>query len=72
MSTGGKPLHYGRDGTNRFDAGDNSYGVLYLGPTLRTALMESVLHEHRRDRDKKPSIALAEVHSRLVREVGGL
>ena len=68
----GTPLHYGRDGTNRFDAADNSYGVLYLGLTLPTALMESVFHKHRWDRDPKRSIALAEVRSRLVRAVGVL
>lgn len=68
----GEPLHYGRDGTNRFDAADKSYGVLYLGLSLPTALMESVFHEHRWDRDEKRSISLAEVHSRLVRAVGVL
>lgn len=66
----GTPLHYGRDGTNRYDAADSSYGVLYLGLTLPTALMESVFHKHRWDRDEKRSIALAEVHSRMVRAVG--
>lgn len=65
-----KPLYFGRDGTNRYDAPDNSYGVLYLGLTLPTALMESVFHKHRWDQDEKRSIALAEVHSRLVRVVG--
>ena len=68
----GEPLHYGRDGTNRFDAADKSYGVLYLGLSLPTALMESVFHGHRWDRDEKRSIALAEVHSRLVRAIGVL
>ena len=68
----GEPLHYGRDGMNRFDAADNSYGVLYLGLSLPTALMESVFHEHRWARDEKRSISLAEVHSRLVRAIGVL
>jgi len=67
-----KPLHYGRDGTNRYDAPDNSYGVLYLGLKLPTALMESVFHKHRWDQDEKRSIALAEVRSRLVRADGML
>ena len=67
-----QPLHYGRDGTNRYDAADNSYGVLYLGFTLPTALMESVFHKHQWDRDHKRSIALAEIRSRLVRAVGVL
>lgn len=66
----GTPLHYGRDGTNRYDAADSSYGVLYLGLTLPTALMEPVFHKHRWDRDEKRSIALTEVRSRLVRAVG--
>ena len=65
-----QPLHYGREGTNRYDAADNSYGVLYLGRTLPTALMESVFHKHQWDRDEKRSIALAEIRSRLVRAVG--
>ena len=26
-----RPLHYGRDGTNRYDAARQHYGVLYLG-----------------------------------------
>jgi hypothetical protein len=68
----GKPLHHGCDGTNRYDAPDNSYGVLYLGLTLPTALMESVFHKHQWDRDDRRSITLAEVRSRLVRAVGVL
>lgn len=66
----GEPLYYGRDGTNRYDAPTKSYGVLYLGRDLPTALMESVFHKHQWDRDSKRSIALAEVQSRLVRAVG--
>ena len=67
-----KPLYYGRDGTNRYDAPARNYGVLYLGRDLPTALMESVFHKHRWDKDTKRSIALAEVESRLVRAVGVL
>ena len=68
----GQRLYFGRDGTNRYDAPDGRYGVLYLGLTLPTALMESVFHKHHWDRDPRRSIALAEVHSRLVRAVGVL
>lgn len=66
------PLYYGRDGTNRYDAPGRDYGVLYLGRDLPTALMESVFHQHRWDRNAKRSIALAEVQRRLVRAVGVL
>ncbi len=66
----GKPLYYGRDGTNRYDDPAQRYGVLYLGRDLSTALMESVFHKHQWDRDFTRSIALAEVHDRLVRAVG--
>jgi hypothetical protein len=67
-----KPLYYGRDGTNRYDDPRRLYGVLYLGHNLPTALMESVFHKHQWDKDRKRSIALAEVRSRLVRAVGVL
>jgi hypothetical protein len=67
-----KPLHYGRDGTNRYDAPARDYGVLYLGRDLPTALMESVFHKHQWDKDTQRSIALAEVQNRLVRAVGVL
>lgn len=66
----GTSLYYGRDGTNRYDAPARNYGVLYLGRDLPTALMESVFHKHRWDRDTERSIALTEVRSRLVRVVG--
>lgn len=65
-----KPLYFGRDGTNRYDALAKDYGVLYLGRDLPTALMESVFHKHQWDRDTKRSIALAEIERRLVRAVG--
>lgn len=68
----GTLLHYGRDGTNRYDDPAKHYGVLYLGRDLPTALMESVFHKHQWDRDAKRSISLAEVQSRLVRAVGVL
>jgi hypothetical protein len=66
----GSALHFGRDGTNRYDAPARDYGVLYLGLDLPTALMESVFHKHHWDRETSRSIALAEVRSRLVRVVG--
>ncbi len=65
-----KPLYYGNKGTNRYDAPERDFGVLYLGRDLPTALMESVFHQHRWLRDIERSIALAEVRSRLVRIVG--
>jgi hypothetical protein len=68
----GTPLHYGRDGTNRYDAPKRTYGVLYLGRDLPTALMESVFHKHRWLTDANRSIALKEIQSRLVRAVGVL
>lgn len=68
----GQPLHYGRDGTNRYDAPGKDFGVLYLGRDLPTALMESVFHKHRWDRDARRAVALAEVQRRLVRAVGVL
>nr|WP_267922386.1 RES family NAD+ phosphorylase [Xanthomonas hortorum] len=68
----GAPLYFGRDGTNRYDAPRQDYGVLYLGRDLPTALMESVFHKHQWDRDARRSIALAEVERRLVRAVGVL
>lgn len=68
----GKPLYYGRDGTNRYDAPGRDYGALYLGRDLPTALMESVFHKHQWDKDTKRSIALAEIRSRVVRAVGVL
>lgn len=68
----GTPLYYGHDGTNRYDDPSQSYGVLYLGGDLSTALMESVFHKHQWLTDTKRSIALKEVQSRLVRAVGVL
>lgn len=66
----GQDLFYGRDGSNRYDAVDGSYGVLYLGADLPTALMESVFHQHQWHRRKMRNISLHEVRSRLVRAVG--
>lgn len=68
----GSPLYYGRNGTNRYDDPARTYGVLYLGRDLSTALMESVFHKHQWLADEKRSIALKEVESRLVRAVGVL
>ena len=67
-----QPLFYGRDGTNRYDDPKRSYGVLYLGHDLPTALMESVFHKHQWLTDSKRSITLQEIQSRLVRAVGVL
>lgn len=68
----GTKLHFGRDATNRYDSPDRSYGVLYLGFDLSTALMESVFHQHRWHRSAKRTISIAEVNSRMVRAVGVL
>jgi hypothetical protein len=68
----GEPLYYGCDGTSRYDDPKKSYGVIYLGCDLPTALMESVFHKHQWLRDAKRSIALKEIQSRLVRAVGVL
>lgn len=64
------PLHFGRDRTNRYDDPKQTYGALYLGRDLPTALMESVFHEHEWDRDTQRAITLTEIRSRLVRVVG--
>ncbi len=68
----GSPLYYGRSGTNRYDDPAGTYGVLYLGHDLPTALMESVFHKHQWLEDTKRSIALKEVSARMVRAVGVL
>lgn len=67
-----QPLHYGRDGKNRYDAPDQNYGVLYLGFDLATALMESVFHKHAWTVSKKRPITLSEIGCRLVRVVGAM
>jgi len=66
----GSPLYYGCSGTNRYDDSARTYGVLYLGHDLPTALMESMFHKHQWLEDAKRSIALKEVHARMVRAVG--
>lgn len=66
------PLHFGRRATNRYDAPDRDYGVLYLGRDLATALMESVFHAHGWLQDHRRTVSIAEVHNRLVRVVGVL
>lgn len=66
------PLHFGRDGNNRYDAPNRDYGVLYLGRDLPTALMESVFHKHKWNEDAQRHIAWDDVLSRLVRGVGVL
>lgn len=68
----GSPLYYGHNSTNRYDDPARTYGVLYLGRDLPTALMESVFHKHQWLADVKRSIALKEVQGRVVRAVGVL
>ena len=65
----GSPLYYGRSGTNRYDDPARTYGVLYLGRDLSTALMSRCFTSTSGWRTKR-SIALKEVESRLVRAVG--
>jgi hypothetical protein len=66
------PLHYGRDGVNRYDAADGSYGVLYLGCDLPTALMESVFRQHRWSAVGQRLVTWAEIQRRMVRVIGVL
>jgi len=68
----GGPLYFGRSGTNRYDDPTRTYGVLYLGRDLPTALMESLFHRHQWLEDTKRSIALKEIQARMVRAVGML
>ena len=42
-----KPLHFGNAKQNRFDDPKGIYGVLYAGPVLTTAFVESVFHNRR-------------------------
>jgi hypothetical protein len=72
MAYRNKPLRYGRNGANRYDSPMRSYGVLYLGRDLPTALMESVFHKHQWLMDANRSITLAEIQGRMVRAVGVL
>lgn len=65
-----QPLHFGRSGENRYDAPNRDYGVLYVGSTLATALMESVFHEHDWDRNPNRSIGMAAIQRRIVRIIG--
>ncbi len=65
-------LYFGRDGVHRYDARDGRFGMLYLAQDLPTALMESMFHNHRWHMQKRRSVALAEVQSRMVRVVGVL
>ena len=66
----GSALYFGNDGTNRYDDPGKSYGVLYLGFELRTALMESVFHKHQWHQRTRRTITRTEVGRRMVRAVG--
>lgn len=68
----GTQLYFGRDGVNRYDDPQRTYGVLYLGFELPTALMESVFHQHDWHEQTTRAIARAEVSQRMVRAVGVL
>lgn len=64
------PLHFGRTGSNRYDAPDGTFGVLYLGFDLATVLMESMFRNHRWHRRKRRAVSLTEVKNRIVRVIG--
>lgn len=64
-----EPPYFGRGAAHRYDAPDKSYGVLYLGPDLATALMESVFHKHQWATVKKRTVSQTEVALRMVRFV---
>lgn len=64
------PIFFGRSGTNRWDAPDKSYGVMYAGETWQAAFMESVLHEPSKKRVleselEKRSISLVKTSTAL-------
>ena len=64
------PLHFGRTGSNRYDAPDGTFGVLYLGFDLATVLMKSMFRNHRWHRRKRRAVSLIEVKNRIVRVIG--
>lgn len=66
----GSALYFGKDGTNRYDDPSRSYGVLYLGFELPTALMESVFHKHQWHKRTRRTITRTEVDRRMVRAIG--
>jgi RES domain len=66
------PLHFGADGTNRYDDPDRAYGVLYLAYDLQTVLMESLFHQHQWHKQKKRSVTRSEAARRMIRAVGVL
>jgi hypothetical protein len=68
----GSPLHFGAAASNRYDAADKSYGVLYAAFDLPTALMESVFHKHRWPSRKRRTITRTELNQRMVRMIGAL
>lgn len=63
-------MHFGKDATNRYDDPGQSFGVLYLGFELSTALMESVFHKHRWHQRTRRTISRTEVGRRMVRAIG--
>ncbi len=64
------PLHFAREGNNRYDDPAGRFGTLYLAFDLDTALMESVFHTHRWHRTRQRNITQNEVKLRMVRAVG--
>jgi hypothetical protein len=66
----GQALYFGVSAYCRYDDPACTYGVLYLGKDLATALMESVFHSHNWDTDKSRSISMADIRTRMVRAVG--
>ena len=66
----GQKLYFGVSAECRYDDPACTYGVLYLGADLATALMESVFHKHKWDTDPSRSISMADIQQRMVRAVG--
>jgi hypothetical protein len=63
----GSPLYFGRARSNRYDAPDGSYGVLYVAEALDTCLMESVFHQNEWATQAVRSIARSRIEQTIVR-----
>lgn len=61
----GLPLHFGRNGSKRYDDPAKNFGVLYLAFDFATAL----IHDHQWSRSRR-AITVSEANKRLVRVVG--
>jgi hypothetical protein len=63
----GAPLYFGRARSNRYDAPDGAYGVLYVAEQLDTCLMESVFHKNEWATGGLRQITLSRVEQTIVR-----